>query len=204
MTEEDESLEELARKKLAREEKEKLEKKNKELSAQLSLVAMREFDTKKSNMINEACTDMLNRGIPKRVVERKRQEMEDSIESPDQLHFVSLLSEGLMREGGVGSGSGISVPPPRTGGVRDEYKQVIDELYGILQDPTKSEAEKREADKRIDKLFYEFIRGSKQAGRIVHWAKTTCPACGFMIEGKFAKNCPECGWKQIAIRQPTR
>lgn len=89
-------------------------------------------------------------------------------------------------------------PPavPKSGITRD----VIDELFTILSDPSKSQKEKDAANIKINELYAEFRRGAKEGGAKAWYplAVMTCPKCGATMEGNV---CATCGYEIPKIQR---
>lgn len=91
------------------------------------------------------------------------------------------------------------LPQNNQGAGAESYKQYIDELYSILQDPEKTAKERKIADGKINQLFLSMISGIKSRGgrnENMPYLPTTsgCPNCGNTLIGDI-ETCNKCGWK---------
>lgn len=78
----------------------------------------------------------------------------------------------------------------------ENYKAYVDELYEILKNPTKTPQEKQIADKQVNELFGEMLRGIKATGQLPHLPPISeCPNCGYILSNPETETCPRCGWK---------
>lgn len=199
-----------------KEELTKVKKDLEERTNQLSAIALKEFEVEKVDLITKTKKSWTDAGnLSEDEIKKREEYMQKTIVDPDQLKFISEMSEkvfgystpagtdaGKGGEAGIGSGVGPPVPPTPKAlrADMDPYKIVIDELYGIMADPTKTQLEKDEANKRVDKLFMSLIKGAKKAQKVPYLAITKCPACGFLIPKGKASSCPDCGWKHVVPR----
>jgi len=109
----------------------------------------------------------------------------------------------------VGSVQGVNTNSPRTGSHQRIYK--YDALLRVLTEgvrgeteDSRTEAEKNEANRMIDELFLEMIKGlnvakQKTGRRFGDWQTWTCPQCKKQIlqpRGLPTDSCPDCGWSQ--------
>lgn len=182
-------------------ELEETKKKLQEREAQLAALALKDFNDKKAALLDKVKD------------EKKRKYVEDFIgDDPAKFKQVELMTglltnalgggegeEGDEEEGEGDENDGAETPPPK-GKVKKQPKkptadlsgrQIIDDLYNILADPTKTKTEKDIADKKITELFGQFTKGSKDAGKIVKIKVLNCPQCGNTMEGN---TCQHCGY----------
>ena len=177
-------------------EKEALKAKVAERDSQLALIALKEFETEKEALIEQYRDDLTPEQLQKI----------EEIETPEQLEGLKTwtgIINKAMEYGKAPSGRATLGEGNPHGSAIERGKAVIDELYNILQDPTKSQREKDEADRRIDELMFEMIKGvhsSQQRGMFPTFTKTECPQCHELIEGR-ATSCDHCGWRQLVPRQ---
>lgn len=101
--------------------------------------------------------------------------------------------ENVIEKGPAGKAT---LPPQVTG--YGQYKQIVDELYGILLDPSKTEAEKNEANRKIDELFVQMVKGLREHPQ-TRISISECPQCKALLTAN-AKSCPSCGWQHIKTR----
>lgn len=116
----------------------------------------------------------------------------------DRLQQVKVTSALLGKALGVGDiqvNDGTTIPPPK--GKAKSYKErglesefgVIDKYYDVLGDPKSTQAQRDVANKKISEMIGEFVRGSRQAGKIVSIKVLKCPKCGNVMEGNVCQNC---------------
>ena len=86
---------------------------------------------------------------------------------------------------------------------KDDFKSYIDELYNIKKDPSRTVREKEEADRMLDELFMEVIKGinvaKRRTGRgLAEFQVNECPRCKNLIQmplGETFDKCIVCGWE---------
>ncbi|MCW4015472.1 MAG: hypothetical protein NWF06_03800 [Candidatus Bathyarchaeota archaeon] len=91
---------------------------------------------------------------------------------------------------------------PKRDAVADNYKQYIDGLYNVVKDPSTTVEQKEKANRTLDSLFGEVIRGLRVARNRTGYATGTyqideCPNCGALNQGILGTDfeaCPVCGW----------
>lgn len=187
--------------------REKLE----ERTSQLSAIALKEFEVQKNKLLSTIKNDERREWTSKYIggdPERLKQVKAFSILIGKAIDVGKEIPDSGT---GVGSGVGATVPDiPSEGTLVDSRKaqarKVIADLYRIQADPTKTQMERDEADRRINGLFMSFIKGAKQAqiqGRFPTFSTILCQACGQVIPVERGRSenapieCPDCGWKSI-------
>lgn len=150
------------------------------------------------------------------VDEDKRDEIRKSIKTKEQLANVKLwtdiLSSAVRAGGGTVTGGApagkATIPPSK---VKEGYKDIIDNLYAIKRDPSKTRTQQKAADDMIQELFGELFRGLKESGKVANWQMMKCPRCGELLLGSRGtagrlsptlKECPSCGWKPETYIDP--
>jgi len=196
-------------------ELEQAKKDLKERTDVLALIALKEFEGEKKTLIDTVRKDWETKGLEKDEIDKRIKYMDETIDDTDKLKQVLELTKIFQPPTNAGGGeeveSGDGKPTATPAGkatlpvVPKQYtgmKGTVDELYNILADPSKTPAEKDEADRRINEMFMEFIKGvrvSQQRGAFPTFTRTECPQCHELIEGK-ATSCDHCGWKLIVPR----
>lgn len=149
--------------------------------------------------------------------EEKREEMRKIIgNDPEKLNNAKLWSMFIKTGAEQGGATITGVPqrkpkgkaglPAAPTGDAANFKDYIDELYGIKRDPSKTDAEKANADRLLDELFMEVIKGINVARRrtghsLANYQVNQCPECGALSQspaGMEFENCPACGWTLFA------
>ena len=92
------------------------------------------------------------------------------------------------------------IPPEPTTGGAETWKAYVDDLYAVLLDPQKSQAEKKEVNRRLDQLFGEIFRAIKEKQQMPFLSVSQCPNCGALL-GADTKECAICGWKHFNPRK---
>lgn len=180
-----------------------------EKTSQLSTIALREFEKEKAEILAN---------IPD---EDKRAKLEAEIVDPSQLEPLRIslgLEETEAEEeyrGGVGSGTGATIPPlPIKTGKKDsllapdvQYPdpmiQKLDDLYTIIHSDKSSEADKAKAQRTVDSLVNLALTtmSTTRPSKKQHWVVQTCPRCGKGVERDRRENfeCPYCGFGKTKI-----
>lgn len=177
-----------------------------EREAQLGILALKEFDKKKAEFLSKIPDKDKRETVGLKIGDKP--EILDSY-----LKMTELLSLSL-REGGVKIDDGTSKVPPdgsaRAYNPETEYgskvergKALIDSLYNTLEDPNKTQIEKDKANKRLNVLIMEFMKGRKKQIREdpAHrygFAFFKCPECGELSRcprgrKEDPKSCTQCG-----------
>jgi len=177
-------------------ELEKTKAELKQMRDVVAISALKEFD-RELNALIESAPDLTDEQIA---------DIRERVDEPSKLEgakvWVNILNQA-SEYGKPPSGKAVLRSTNPYGKKFEGMKNVIDELYEIQADPTKTQLEKSEADSRLNSLFTELIRGvhsSQVRGKFPTFVKTTCPQCGNLIDGR-AKSCPECGWTLLVPRQ---
>lgn len=190
-------------------EKEELKEKLEQRELQLGALALKEFEKQKDALLSKI-TD-----------EKQRKYVDKTIgESPEMLESVKatmvLIGKGLeVGNASIEDEDLESVPPSGKVKLPPEdvkfasHTQVINGLYKILEDPTKTQAEKDEANRRINQFYDKLIKGRRkaiQSGQERYGIQySQCPECGRLVvqprDKEDLEECPYCGWKQLKKRR---
>lgn len=124
--------------------------------------------------------------------------------------WSSWIQQAVEGSGGHVTGGSVNRRPSGKASIRrndnnsvdSNFKTYVDELYAIKRNPAKTEDEKMEADRMLDEMFLEVIKGvnvSRRArGRgLPSMQVNQCPQCQRLIQsprGHVFDECPECGW----------
>jgi len=181
--------------------KERLE----EREAQLSLIALREFETEKEKLLEM-------------VPEDKKEELSEFVTSPERLETLRKIypseEETETRTAPAGKATlGIKTRTDTPSfdvekGYSDPWIQKISDLYNVIGDPKASAEEKKRANRVLDNLYLEMRKGLKDRrnkGEIDYvypkkgrygW---TCQACGKANQTNSRPDsgipCVHCGYK---------
>lgn len=170
--------------------------------AQLAALALKEFEKKKEQVLS--------------LVEPEKRESAEKFvgDDPEKLKFL-MYQTGYSSEGDSDDGTEPVPPKGKSRGLGKSGTQapdtnrnyanptinMISELFGILQDPEKTEKEKAIANQKLDSLYLEVAKGRKSNPnfKTIRGSITTCPSCGLAIENvdlEAGEECPHCGWKR--------
>lgn len=165
--------------------------------------------------------------------EQKRAEMSKTFEfedgDPDSFEsakerlanakiWSGFIEDAITQHGGTVTGGSLrprgkaSLPPSNNSGDADNFKQYIDELYEIKRDPSRSATEKQNADRMLDELFLEVIKGVNVARRrtgrgFADYQVNECPRCGALNQlprGQNFERCAACGWTLYTRDAPVK
>ena len=174
-------------------EKEELKAKLEQREDQLATIALKRIDKEKKALLDTISDP------------KKRKFVSDFIgEDPntmlDRLQQVKITSALLGKSLGIGDvkiNDGTTTPPPKgkarayvVKGLKDGFA-VIDKYYNILENPQSTQAEKDLANLKISEMIGEFVKGSRQAGKIVSLKVLKCPKCKNVMQGN---TCQSCGY----------
>lgn len=194
-------------------EKKDVETQLEEKNAMLASLALKDFEDQKTALVATVKDEKKKKAVEDFIGT-------DSAKL-EQVKFMTGLLGQALAEGGVevegAEGAGIKIPKP-TGEEGEETNEdgteavppkgkarkapaksvpdvsgraIIDDLYNILSDPTKTKAEKDIAEGKINELYSQFTKGSKDAGKIVKIKVLDCPQCHNTMEGD---TCQHCGY----------
>jgi len=177
---------------------EKLREEKEALESIVQISAVTQFENEKKAFLNQIHD------------EDKRAEIEDKIgDDPNILEDYKRMADFFttqLRKSGVkvtGEDDEYVRSPPIDSGIPpyvpsgdDSYKKVVDGLYNILLDDKKTQAEKDEANKKLDQLFFEMFKGIKRTQKMPFLSVSQCPQCGTLL-GANARSCKRCGWQYL-------
>lgn len=183
-----------------------------ELQAQQSFFdEVQKFESEK-NAFLDLCKD-----------ESKRSEIESTFdynpENPESLErakerlaqakiWSGFIQDAVTQEGGRVSGGYVKPKGKATinrnvDSAEGNFKDYIDELYSIKRNASRTPEEKQKADRMLDQLFMEVIKGVNVSRRskgkgLPSMQVNQCPQCGELVQmprGHVFDECPECGWR---------
>lgn len=185
-----------------------IQKKLEERTAALNVIALKEFEADKSALLENTRENLKKQGISEAEITKKIKDIDDSLDTPEALERTKWVMEKMFAVPipTTPEDDGTEPVPPSGQATNPEipseykdHRKLIDGLYNIVADPTKSSDEKAEANRKIGELYIEIGKAYKQTHKLPLPIMMTCPQCGGMITliNKDApEECQKCGWKQ--------
>lgn len=141
----------------------------------------------------------------------KRKQAEEMIgDDPEKLENAKAMTDILVKGLGVGgvkikgeeefekirNPTQSGIPPYKGATLPSGAKQIIDQLYGIMNNPKASNPEKLEANRKLDEIWTMVVKGFRAGRGIPIISVSGCPQCGNALSAD-AEFCDGCGWQRF-------